>query len=369
MSLPPAFRFLVLVVGGWAGFRLLAWAPVWSGAKSSGTPEEKAASAATRFFPDSAAVLPLPAFARPVAGRPFWPKSAEAGATEGSVKHDGRAPPIDASRTAAMAGNAARTVAPTALAQRAAPLTRDQGAPQPTAPTPRAFASLATPPAAGTAPIAFASAATPRSNRLSGSVWLFLRDGGGAALLPGGSLGGSQAGARVTYRLGGDRRRPIALSARIYAALEQPHDFEAALGVDWQPLARIPLHLLAERRERLGAGGRSDWQLTVYGGLERRRGRLRVDAYGQAGVVGTRRRDLFADGAVRLGVTAGPVELGAGAWGGAQPGASRLDIGPRAGARFRAGAITVRAEADWRFRVAGSAAPGSGPALTLSAGF
>jgi hypothetical protein len=30
---------------------------------------------------------------------------------------------------------------------------------------------------------------------------------------------------------------------------------------------------------------------------------------------------------------------------------------------------SLRIEADWRFRVAGSAAPGSGPALTLAVDF
>ena len=58
-----------------------------------------------------------------------------------------------------------------------------------------------------------------------------------------------------------------------------------------------------------------------------------------------------------------------GAWGGAQDGASRLDIGPSAAVSFRLGEGRGRVAADYRIRVAGEAEPASGPALTLSAGF
>jgi hypothetical protein len=209
------------------------------------------------------------------------------------------------------------------------------------------------------------------ASRWSASAWLFLRDGGGGGLAPGGTLGGSQAGARINYRLNGDHERSLALSARLYAPVDQPEGAEAALGLDWRPLRTVPVHLLAERRQRLGREGRSDFSLTVYGGGERRllNGKVRVEAYGQAGIVGVEERDLFADGAVRAGVPIGPVEVGAGAWGGAQPGVSRLDVGPQASFRLPVGKGSVRAAAEWRFRVAGEAAPGSGPALTLSTDF
>lgn len=63
------------------------------------------------------------------------------------------------------------------------------------------------------------------------------------------------------------------------------------------------------------------------------------------------------------------VTAGAGVWGGAQEGSSRLDVGPSAAVSFRLGQARARLAADYRFRVAGEAAPASGPALTLSAGF
>jgi hypothetical protein len=141
--------------------------------------------------------------------------------------------------------------------------------------------------------------------------------------------------------------------------------------VDWKPIADLPLHILAERRERVGREGRSDFGITVYGGGERRilNGRLRLEAYGQAGVVGLKERDLFADGSVRASTPIGPFEVGAGAWGGAQPGVARLDVGPQASVRIPIGRTGVRASAEWRFRVAGDAEPGSGPALTLATDF
>ena len=63
------------------------------------------------------------------------------------------------------------------------------------------------------------------------------------------------------------------------------------------------------------------------------------------------------------------VSAGAGAWGGAQKGAARLDIGPTAAVTFRLGEARGRLAADYRFRLAGNAEPRSGPALTVSAGF
>ena len=63
------------------------------------------------------------------------------------------------------------------------------------------------------------------------------------------------------------------------------------------------------------------------------------------------------------------LRVGAGAWGGAQEGASRLDVGPTAAETFRLGDVRARLAADYRVRVAGEAEPASGPALTVSAGF
>ncbi len=100
---------------------------------------------------------------------------------------------------------------------------------------------------------------------------------------------------------------------------------------------------------------------------------LVLEGYGQAGIVGFRRRTPFADVAVlasRRIVESGPISLsaGAGGWAGAQPGATRIDVGPRLEASFNDG-VQGRLSLDWRERVAGRAEPGSGPAMTLSLSF
>lgn len=245
-----------------------------------------------------------------------------------------------------------------------------------TRPGPAERLALALPmPAAPTAPksasqpslIALsAPAARPGPSRWAASAWLLVRDEGGATLAPGGSLGGSQAGARLSYALGGG----LALSGRLYLPLRQSAGAEIAAGLDWRPVRSLPVSLLAERRQRLGRDGRNAFALALYGGTGRTLApRLRLDLYGQAGVVGLRRRDLFADGSVRVARVVGPVELGAAAWGAAQPGTARLDAGPSVSWRLPVRDAAIRLQADWRFRVAGDAAPRSGPALTLAADF
>lgn len=207
----------------------------------------------------------------------------------------------------------------------------------------------------------------PARPRWSGSAWLLVRDRGGqAALAPGGTLGGSQAGARLLYRVGGG----LALSGRAYLPLRRTAGAEVAAGLDWQPSERIPIHILAERRQDLGGAGRSAFALTVYAGADGRLpAGLRGEVYAQAGVVGVRSRDLFVDASARVSAPVGPVEIGGSAWGAAQPGASRLDAGPHISYRLPVKNTHIRVQADWRFRIAGDAAPDSGPALTLGMDF
>jgi hypothetical protein len=203
---------------------------------------------------------------------------------------------------------------------------------------------------------------------------MFVRRGEAQPLAAGGMLGGSQAGVRLGYRVNGDAARPLALTARLYAPAGQPKGAEAAVGVEWQPLARLPVRLLAERRQAIGNEGRSAFSLTAYGGIADRKlaGPVRLEAYAQAGIVGMSARDLFADGSAKAGVTideAGTFTLGAGIWGGAQLGVSRLDIGPSVSLRLPLKRRNVRITVDWRARVSGVASPASGPALTIGTDF
>jgi hypothetical protein len=102
---------------------------------------------------------------------------------------------------------------------------------------------------------------------------------------------------------------------------------------------------------------------------------LRAEAYFQGGYVAGRFPTVFVDGQVRVDrqvvrVDAAELRVGGGVWGGAQTGVSRLDFGPSASLSMPLGrGLFGRVAADWRFRAAGNARPGPGPAITLSAGF
>ena len=211
----------------------------------------------------------------------------------------------------------------------------------------------------------------PKLDRLQLSSWALLRSqqvgiAGSRSLASGGQLGASQAGARLIYNF----NRQLALAARMSSEVGR-RGGEAALGVRVHPLAHVPVWLTAERRQRIGrfGGGRNDFALFAEAGLYQQSlpWRLRLDSYLQGGVVGVKSRDLFIDGA--LSVTR-PVyrnfSFGFGVWGGAQPGLSRLDAGPRVTMQVRR---NLKVHADWRQKLAGNARPGSGPALTLSGDF
>ncbi|MBX9797527.1 MAG: hypothetical protein K2Y03_11635 [Sphingomonas sp.] len=207
----------------------------------------------------------------------------------------------------------------------------------------------------------------PGNRRVSGSFWLIAR--GGDALGPaplGGQLGGSQAGLRLAYPL--DRRGRFAVAARFATPLEGPGR-EAAIGIEWRP-TRAPVRLVAEQRIAIDGGGGGP-SLGVVAGL----GPValhgfRLEAYGQAGVIARGRGIGYVDGAARLerrvaGNDKVALSLGGGGWGGAQPGASRFDVGPTASLTFPVARQRLRLSLEWRERIYGAARPDSGLALTL----
>ncbi|WP_158703099.1 hypothetical protein [Allosphingosinicella vermicomposti] len=160
---------------------------------------------------------------------------------------------------------------------------------------------------------------------------------------------------------------------RAYAPLSDVEAGDAGIGLDWRPRRDMPIHFVVERREAFGAGGRSAFSAFAYAGASYPAPQGgRIDLYGQTGIVGARSRDAFADGVAiaswSLGGRGDTFRLGAGIWAAAQPGVSRVDIGPHISVRPRAD-TPLAVSLDWRQRVAGNAAPASGPALTLSAGF
>jgi hypothetical protein len=221
----------------------------------------------------------------------------------------------------------------------------------------------------------------------SADGWLLLRSGGNAfnapgaglpgAVIPTGFYGGSQGGLVLRYFLAPESRFKPALYLRGSSGLEYPRGEELAAGVSFRPVPGLPVRVMAEGRVTR----------TVTGNVVRPAAALvselppknlplgiRGEAYIQAGYVGGRGSTAFVDGQARIEhplVHASSFELraGGGAWGGAQRGASRLDVGPTATVTFRLGPTNTRLSADYRWRVSGNAAPGSGPVVTLSAGF
>ncbi len=218
-----------------------------------------------------------------------------------------------------------------------------------------------------------------RSLRADAYAYSFWRDGNGrSGLAAGGQYGGSQSGLITTFSLqrAGDVEKPqmLALLVRAAVAHDNIDEREVALGVRWRPLEKLPVSITVERRFRhdredafaiYAAGGANDVKLPL---------KFRVDSFAQAGVVGGKQAGAFFDAFVRadrniLRTQGVELHAGAGAWAGGQQNTARLDIGPSLRTDVQVRDTRVRLNLDWRFRVAGDAQPGNGPALTLSTGF
>ncbi|RJF86058.1 hypothetical protein [Sphingomonas cavernae] len=213
----------------------------------------------------------------------------------------------------------------------------------------------------------------PKPGRLSGYGWLFVRQGNGTpGLADGGQLGGSQAGARLDYAFAPG----FAVTGRLSTPIETRVGREAAIGLNWRPVRSIPLSLTIERRIALDKGGRNAFAAMAAGGVGpvTLPAGFALEAYGQAGIVGFKRPDGFVDGAATAAHTVlqadgATVAVGGGVWGAAQPGVSRLDVGPRVRFRLDRDGANIGASLDWRQRIAGNAEPRSGLAVTLDGSF
>jgi len=185
--------------------------------------------------------------------------------------------------------------------------------------------------------------------------WFYLREGSGNAP---GETGRTRAYGRATI------------------AVQRPGQREIAFGLAFAPLERLPVDVAIEQRVAAGREGRTALAVMASGGVSEVAlpAGFRLDAYAQAGVVGTRRRDGFADGAIVVDRRLGPDEttplrIGALAAGAVQPGTARVDVGPRLTLRLPQVGEGGRIALDWRQRIAGDARPESGLALTLAADF
>ena len=214
--------------------------------------------------------------------------------------------------------------------------------------------------------------------RFSADAWGLWRDGGASAVAPGApSYGRSQMGAVLRYALAaGSPHRPEA-HLRASVALDGARERDMALGVSARPAGDFPARVAVEgrvtdteARTELRAGA---YVVSEIAPVDLPAG-ARGEVYLQGGYVTGRDGTPFVDGHIRVtrdltGLDDFRLSAGGGAWGGAQEGTERLDVGPTASVTFPVGEGHARISADYRVRVAGDAMPDSGPALTLATGF
>jgi hypothetical protein len=368
----PSLRFLALAVFGWAGFRLATLG---------------ALPGAEVFRIDRSEAKPPP-----IVPTEFPPIEPIAPAPAGSASLDMREAGMSYGQTAAFPPGVRPTFIPVyypiasapAASGPATPIADSLREPRPPFYSPLpvldewplsriASASVSPLRSSAVAPAQSIPAELKRTgiDRLQLTAWALLRAqspavAGTQSLASEGSLGASQAGARLMYNF----TRQIAATVRTSSEVGR-RGGEIAAGFRVQPLAGIPLWIDAERRQRVGryGGGRNAFALFFEAGVYDRPMPLHflLDSYLEGGVVGVRSRDKFVDGALTLTrPVTGRFSAGFGVWGGAQPGVYRVDAGPRVSMRVRS---NLRVHFDWRQRLAGNAAPGSGPAVTLAGDF
>lgn len=324
-------RFLAIVLGGWTGMR---FALVWLPMAEPPSPEV--------VKTDDSRPAPIVALrATPASVRVVYERSARSS--------NAAAPPLftrhDRVGMVARAAEARTFGTAQAEVDASSPFDAIIGAPRPVPPPPM----------------------SPAPSRWSGSAWALARGSGGETSVATPQLGASQIGARLAYRI--DRAGRLAAVARVAAAVDTRQQ-EAAIGVEWRP-TRLPIRLVVERR--IGVSNvRGGFALGVVGGVDQVALGMgfRLDGYAQGGVIARDGGAGYVDGALRAGRhVIGRVDFGLGAWGAAQPGASRMDIGPSAIMRIPVAGRAIRIGTEWRQRVVGDARPGSGPAVALGMDF
>ncbi|MEE9433232.1 MAG: hypothetical protein V3V15_03230 [Sphingorhabdus sp.] len=196
-------------------------------------------------------------------------------------------------------------------------------------------------------------------------------------LAPAAQYGGSQIGLIASYRLG-ERKAAPSLLMRVSSEADSLRQAEIALGMRWPLFGRLPVELSLERRFRRNSS--DAFAAYIAGGWSAKGLPLdfRLSGYGQVGIVvadkGPQKASHFYDGNIRvarkaLSIKRAKVSIGAGVWAGGQRGINRVDTGPTASVDFGLAQTNFRLSADYRFRVAGNAEPGSGLAITLSANY
>jgi hypothetical protein len=211
--------------------------------------------------------------------------------------------------------------------------------------------------------------------RWSGDAYVLARGAGPAALTAlSPVLGAGQTGASLGWTLDPHATRPVAVAARVAVA----HDgwgidgdtAQFGIGLRWRP--RPGATLAVERMVAGGDGARDAWTArAAWGAGDGQRWSL----YSEAGVVGARRRDVYAAaqgyaGHIVAGSGRRTLAIGGGGWASVQAAGttvSRVDLGPTLRVRLSAGDAGIDIAADYRLRVTGNAAPKDGVAVTVSA--
>lgn len=192
-------------------------------------------------------------------------------------------------------------------------------------------------------------------------------------------LGAGAGAATLAYTLNPLSRRQVELRVRVtdpFLGLARPdgNAAQGAAGVAFRPFSKVPVTLIAERLFKLGPTARNDFQARLTAGTITHVRHIDFSAFGEAGVVG-RRPDWFA-GVQFLAERPFPlpggfsVAPGVGTWAAVQQTdrrTSRIDIGPSI--HLMPPKFPVGFSVDYRAKVAGSARPGSGVALTVAGRF
>lgn len=230
--------------------------------------------------------------------------------------------------------------------------------------------------------LAFLPFAVPNTRRSIRPIeiyaYSFWRRGEAAqGALGNGQYGGGQSAMLMAIPLLRFPKRTVsrfAVIGRASVAHDNWHEREWSAGLRWQPLVSVPAHLSLEQRFR--PDRRDAAAAFVSGGYDGAKLPLgfALDGYGQAGFVTGKSGGGFADIQLHalkpvVAHERATLTAGAGAWAGGQSDVMRVDIGPSARADLRLGATSLRLDASWRFRIAGNAKPGNGPAVTLSTSF
>lgn len=210
------------------------------------------------------------------------------------------------------------------------------------------------------------------------SAWAIMRAGNAKENLSSfGTLGGSQAGARAVRPIKNIARDlSLSISARASMPLALRNGKEGAIGLSLNHQGRLAKELAVERRIAFDRGGKDATAIFAAGGITHLPvvKSVSLDSYAQAGIVGLKSKTGFVDGAATLQHDIGKrpkahLSAGLGLWGGAQPGVARIDLGPASTLILRSSNAALRISASWRFRVAGRARPGSGPAISVATDF